>query len=103
MHELFVAMPLFELVKLLLVRAVSKMTSVRLSSRKSGDEAVVSGSPEVVRKLMLIDISKAHLYALISADVNACVDLPPECHKQCIFVWNETGVEGMGDRLHQEA
>lgn len=30
---------------------------------------------------MFIDASKAHVYVLIDADVNAFVDLPPECRK----------------------
>ena len=42
--------------------------------------AVPSQTPSV-RKVMFIDASKAHLCALINADVNAYVDLPPECRK----------------------
>ena len=77
MHELFAAMPAFEMVKFLLVRALSHI-SVRLASRKG---AGATGASESVRKLMFIDVSKAHLHALIDADVNAFVDLPPECRK----------------------
>lgn len=90
LHELFAAMPAFEMVKLLLVRALSH-TSVRYSSRKG---AGATGAPkklvssrkspsmaESVRKPMFIDVSKVHLYALIDADVNAFVGLPPECRK----------------------
>ena len=43
-----------------------------------------NGCPEEMdrrRKMFFIDVSKAHLYALINEDVNAFVDLPPECAK----------------------
>ena len=73
-HELFAAMPPFEMVKLLLVRAVSSPALVRVPSQKLGKDAT--------RKVMFIDVSKAHLYALIDANVDAYVDLPPECRKQ---------------------
>lgn len=55
-------MPPFELVKALLVKAVQ-----RRNRRRD------------VRKLMFIDVSKAHLYAPVGEEVDAYVDLPPEC------------------------
>ena len=30
---------------------------------------------------MFIDVSKAHLYAPVGVEINAYVDLPPECSK----------------------
>ena len=70
-HDLFAAMPPFEMIKLLLVRAWSKVPTVKPASRSEG-----------VRKIIFLDVSKAHLYALIDEDVNAFVDLPAECSKQ---------------------
>ena len=43
---------------------------------------IAPDNPETLRKVMFIDVSKAHPYALINADVDAFVDLPPECSKQ---------------------
>ena len=63
-EDLFAAMPPFELVKALLVKAVQ-----RKDRRKK------------LRKVMFIDVRKAHLYALVGPDVKAYVDLPPECGK----------------------
>lgn len=79
LHDLFAAMPPFEMVKLLLVRAVSSIGSIGGRVDKS---AVVPPRTCLGRKVMFIDISKAHLYALINADVEAYVGLPPECHKK---------------------
>ena len=42
---------------------------------------MVPSRGEDIRKVMLLDVSKAHLYALINADVDAFVDLPLECRK----------------------
>ena len=87
LHELFAAMPPFEMVKLLLIRAVSdkiKSLEKSRSNEMAGRTArAVRGSsrPEAVRKVMFIDVSKAHLYALINSDIDAFVDLPPECAK----------------------
>ena len=61
-EDLFVAMPPFELVKALLVKAVQR----RERRRK-------------IRKVLFIDVSKAHLYAPVGKDIKAYVDLPPEC------------------------
>ena len=61
MEGLFAAMPPFEAVKLLLVKCAT--------SRQTGDKA---------RKLMFIDISKAHLYAPVDKLTKAYVQLPPE-------------------------
>ena len=57
-------MPPFELVKALLVRAVQR----RERRRK-------------IRKVLFIDVSKAHLYAPVGKDIKAYVDLPSECGK----------------------
>lgn len=82
LHELFAAMPAFEMVRFLLVRALSH-ASVGLAPRK---DSRASGTSASVRKLMFIDVSKAHLYARIDADVNAFVDLPPGCRKPGVAV-----------------
>lgn len=84
LHELSAVMPPFEMVELLLVRAVSKMTSVMLSPRSVNSKDAAPRSSGVVRKVMFIDVSKAHLYALVNADVDAFVDVPPEFCKQDI-------------------
>ena len=57
-------MPPFELIKTLLVKAVQRSTW-----KKS------------VRKIMFIDIYKAHLYTPVDKGTRAYVDLPPECGK----------------------
>ena len=64
MEDLFAAMPPVEIVEALLVRSVQRR-----------------GRTKKIRKLMFIDVSKAHLYALVDADTNAYVDLPPEYSK----------------------
>ena len=81
-HELFAATSPFEMVQLLWVRAISKMTSVGLSTRRFDLGKVVSEILGVSRKVMFVDVSQAHLYALIKVDVDAYVDLPPECSQQ---------------------
>ena len=63
-EDLFAAVPPFELIKSLLVKAVQRRTW-----RKT------------VRKVMFIDISKAHLYAPVDKGTRAYADLPPECGK----------------------
>ena len=60
MEDLFAAMPPFELVEALLVKAAQ-----RRDRYKS------------VRKVMFIDVSKAHLYAPVGPDDKAYVALPP--------------------------
>ena len=62
MEDLFAAMSPWELVKALLVKA----GQYRKLKRK-------------IRKLMFIDVSKAHLYAHVGEGVRAYVDLPAEC------------------------
>ena len=64
LHELFAAVPPFEIIKMLL---------------RAGD---VSSRARVCRKMIFLDVSKAHLYALVDADVDAFVELPPECWRQ---------------------
>ena len=64
LHELFVAMPPFEMVKLLLIKAVKGRALAELAQR--GDRPV---DKPTVRKVMFIDVSKANLYALINADI----------------------------------
>ena len=56
---------------------------------RDGEVVVGEGGPVVVapraracRKIMIIDVSKAHLYALIYFDVHVYVELPPECRKE---------------------
>lgn len=70
-------MPPFEMIKMLLVRALSKC------SRMSWPVTVPSRARDV-RKIMFVDVSKAHLYALIDADVDAFVELPSECRKEAV-------------------
>ena len=62
MEDLFAAMPPFEVVKALLVRSVQRRDRVKK-----------------VRKIMFIDVFKAHLYAPVDPGTTAYVDLPPEC------------------------
>ena len=64
MEDLFPIVPPSEIVKALPVVSVQR----RDRTKK-------------IRKLMFIDVSKAHLYAPVDAGANACVDLPPECSK----------------------
>jgi len=64
MEDLFAAMPPFELVKALLVKAAQRR------DRRTK-----------VRKVMFIDVSKAHLYAPVGPDDKAYVALPVECEK----------------------
>ena len=63
-EDLFAAMPPFEMVKALLVKCVQR----RERQRK-------------VRKVLFIDVSKAHLYAPVGEGIKNYVDLPPECGK----------------------
>ena len=64
MEDLFAAMPPFEMVKVLLVRSVQRR-----------------GRVKKVRKIIVIDVSKAHLYAPVDLGDTAYVDMPPECSK----------------------
>ena len=64
MEDLFAAMPPFELVKALLVKAAQRR------DRK-----------KTMRKVMFVDVSKAHLYAPVGPEDKAYVALPPECGK----------------------
>ena len=73
-HDLFAAVPPFEMMKLLLVRAVT--------GGISRGPVPVSGRARGVRKRMFIDVSKAHLYAPVDVDVDTFVDLPRECRKE---------------------
>ena len=70
LHELFAAMPPFEMIKMLLVKVFSGGTS---------GSVPVSGRARGCRKMMFLDVSKARLHALVDADVDAYVELPPEC------------------------
>ena len=63
-EDLFAAMPPFELVKALLLKCVQRRD---LRSK--------------VRKVLFIDVSKAHLYAPVGEGIKNYVDLPPECSK----------------------
>ena len=63
-EDLFAAMLPFELVKALLVKAVARRDRKR-----------------IVRKVLFIDVSKAHLYAPVGEGIKNYVDLPPECGK----------------------
>ena len=57
-------MPPFELVKALLVKCVQRRERLKR-----------------VRKMLFIDVSKAHLYAPVGEGIKNYVDLPPECSK----------------------
>ena len=78
MEDLFAATPPFELMKALLVKAAQRR------DRKT-----------TMRKVMFIDVSKAHLYAPVGPDDKAYVALPPECGTPgvcvcvcvCVFSW----------------
>ena len=70
LHELFDAMPPFEMVRLLLV--ISGRALAELAQRVARPVDKPTG-----RKAMFIDVSKAHLYALINADIETYVELPP--------------------------
>lgn len=74
-------MPPFEMFKLLLVRVVTDMKS---KTDRLGKSTVISQRMDVGSKVMCVDVSKAHLYALMNADVEAYVDLPQECSKKDI-------------------
>ena len=63
-EDLFAAMPPFELVKALLVKAVQR-----------------PDREKTIRKVTFLDVSKAHLYAPVGKEVNEFVALPPECSK----------------------
>ena len=73
--ELFAAMPPFEMIKYLLVRAIG-----------GGSPPFGAGNPsrQGKRKILFFDVSKAHLYAPIEEDANVYVALPPECTKDGI-------------------
>ncbi len=64
MEDLYAAMPPFEMVKALCVRSVQCRDRVK-----------------TVRKIILIDVSKAHLYAPVDPGATAYVDLLPEGSK----------------------
>ena len=61
MEDLFAAVPPFELVKALLVKAAQRR------DRRN-----------TVSKVMFVDVSKAHLYAPVGPE-DMAVALPPEC------------------------
>ena len=82
-EDLFAAMPPFELVKALLVKAVQR------KDRK-----------KKLRKLMFVDVSKAHLYAPVGPDVKAYVDLPPECSKPGVCGLLQYWLYGMRPASH---
>ena len=63
-EDLFAAMPPFELVKALLVKCVQRRERLKR-----------------VKKMLFIDVSKAHLYAPVGESIKNYVDLPPECSK----------------------
>ena len=63
-EDLFATMRPFELIKSLLIKAVQR-----------------SNWKTMKRKVMLINKSKAHLYAPVDKGTSAYVDLPPECGK----------------------
>ena len=63
MEDLFAAMPPFEMAKALLVRSVQRRDRVKK-----------------VRRIMFIDVSKAHLYAPVDPRATAYVD----CHRSAV-------------------
>lgn len=78
---MFVAMPPLGMVKLLLVRAA---TAILSPNGRLGKSVALSQRTDPARKVISVDVSKTHLYALINMDVNAYVDLPSECFKKGI-------------------
>ena len=59
-NRFFVVMLPFELIKSLLIKAVQRRTW-----------------KSAARKVMFVDVSKAHLYAPVGEETKAYVDLPP--------------------------
>ena len=82
-EDLFAAMPPFELIKSLLIKAVQRRTW-----------------KTAVRKVMFIDVSKAHLYAPVGKDTKAYVDLPPECGKPGVCGLLQYWLYGMRPASH---
>ena len=89
-EDLFAAMPPFELIKSLLIKAVQR-----------------NNWRTTKRKVMFIDISKAHLYAPVDKGTRAYVDLPPEC-SQTRHLWitpvlalrHASGLPWLGGGVH---
>ena len=83
-EDLFAAMPPFELIQSLLVKAVQRRTW-----------------RTAVRKIMFIDVSDARLYAPVGKDTKAYVDIPPEWEAGCVraapilVVWDVLSVTRM--------
>ena len=82
-EDLFAAMPPFELIKSLLVKAVQRNTW-----------------KSTVRKVMFIDVSKAHLYAPVGENTKEYVELPPECGKPGICGKLQFWLYGMRPASH---
>ena len=82
-EDLFAAMPPFELIKSLFVKAVQR-----------------NNWKKVVRKVMFIDVSKAHLYAPVGGDTKAYVELPPECGKPGVCGLLQFWLYGMRPASH---
>ena len=93
-RELFTAMPPFEMVKLLFVRALSKASLVSRS-------LALSSRARDTRKIMFIDVSKSHLYALTNADVIHSLIFHPSA-VEMVFAASPT-VAGSGGRRVQPA
>ena len=81
--DLFAAMPPFELVKSLMVKC---------SQRKNRRSKI--------RKMMFIDVSKAHLYAPVGEGTTAYVDLPQECGKPGVCGLLQYWLYGMRPASH---
>ena len=82
-EDLFAAMPPFELIKPLLIKAVQRVSWKTMK-----------------RQIMFIDISKAHLYAPVDEETCAYVDLPPECSKPEACGLLQYWLYGMRPALH---
>ena len=70
--ELSAAMPPFERVKYLIVR----MMRCQFGTVPRNGNVQENGKR---RKMLFIDVSKAHLYASTEVDSSEYVELPPEC------------------------
>ena len=82
MYELFAAMPPFGMIKFLLLRAVQCSSGCNRSAVDEAGRTLWGPSSygtegTSTRKVMIIDISKAHSYVPTTEDEHHFVDLPP--------------------------
>ena len=83
--ESFAAMPPFEMIKYSVTRMLKSCElGVSGETPPLGAESMgppVSGVRKKKRKMLFVDVSKAHLYAPTNEGSRAYVELPPECSK----------------------